>query len=390
MSFERPYEGLRVVDLSQGVAGPYCGMLLARQGADVIKIEPKDGDWARRLGQEYGDQTAFSISANLGKRSIVVDLKHDDSRAILDKLIAEADVFIEGFRPGVTDRLGYSYERLAALNPKLIYVSVAGFGHAGPMRERPAMDPLLQAFSGFMSENLGGDGIPHRTTLILFDMSTALYAQQAVGAALYARRDDGKGRKIDLSLMEAAAAVQTVRLMDSVIEGPYKLTAAPAGTFKTQDGWLQMIVVQNGEFQKLCKALGWSDFATDPRFATNMQRRGEAELLNKRAREQFASNTTAHWQDVLTREGVQNEKVQTYREFAEHPQTAAVEAITWLPQEGSDTLWPTPNVPGTPKLVADESYAIAPTLGQHTAEILAEFGYDAAAIEALTADGVVG
>ena len=208
MSFERPYQGIRVVDMSQGVAGPYCAMLLAQHGADVVKIEPKDGDWARSLGQEYGDHSAFSIAANLGKRSMVVDLKHPESRAVVDKMIAEADVFIEGFRPGVIDRLGYSYDRLKGINPSLIYVSVSGFGQAGPMRERPAMDPLLQAFTGFMSENFGGDSIPHRTPLIVFDMSTALYAQQAVAAALYAKRDHGAGRKIDLSLMESAAAVQ--------------------------------------------------------------------------------------------------------------------------------------------------------------------------------------
>jgi CoA:oxalate CoA-transferase len=191
MSFERPYDGIRVVDMSQGVAGPYCAMLLAQHGADVIKIEPRGGDWARSLGQEYGDHSAFSIAANLGKRSIVVDLKHQESRAIVDRMIVGADVFIEGFRPGVMDRLGYSHERLKGINPSLSYVSVSGFGQVDPMRERPAMDPLLQAFTGFMSENTGAEGIPHRTPLIIFDMSTALYA----------RRDHGQGRKIDLSLM---------------------------------------------------------------------------------------------------------------------------------------------------------------------------------------------
>jgi len=183
------------------------------------------------------------VTANLGKRSIAVDLKHPDCQAVLDKLIETADVFIEGFRPGVTDRLGYSYERLKQVNPKLIYVSVSGFGQAGPMRERPAMDPLLQAFTGFMSENVGGDGVPHRTPLILVDMSTALYAQQAIAGALFAMRNRGEGGKIDVSLMEAATAFQSIRLMDSYLEGPYRAASAPAGTFKTQDGWLQMIVV---------------------------------------------------------------------------------------------------------------------------------------------------
>lgn len=389
MSFERPYEGLRVVDMSQGVAGPYCAMLLAQHGADVIKIEPKDGDWARSLGQEYGDHSAFSIAANLGKRSLVIDLKHKDSQSIIDKMIFDADVFIEGFRPGVMDRLGYSYDRLKDLNPGLIYVSVSGFGQAGPMRERPAMDPLLQAFTGFMSENMGADGIPHRTPLILFDMSTALYAQQAVAAALYAKRDHGKGRKIDLSLMESAAAVQAIRLMDGYREGPYHVASAPSGTFKTQDGWLQMIVVKNIEFEKLCNAVSWEALLTDPRFDSNLKRRDHAEFLIGEARTLFATNTTDHWQALLTKAGVQNEKVQSYREFAKHPQAAAVEAVAWLKQAGSDDAWPVPNVPGTPKLTQDEKHAISPTIGQHTREILADYGYDSEKLEKLTTEGVI-
>ena len=304
-------------------------------------------------------------------------------------MIFDADVFIEGFRPGVMDRLGYSYDRLKDLNPGLIYVSVSGFGQAGPMRERPAMDPLLQAFTGFMSENMGADGIPHRTPLILFDMSTALYAQQAVAAALYAKRDHGKGRKIDLSLMESAAAVQAIRLMDGYREGPYHVASAPSGTFKTQDGWLQMIVVKNIEFEKLCNAVSWEALLTDPRFDSNLKRRDHAEFLIGEARTLCATNTTDHWQALLTKAGVQNEKVQSYREFAKHPQAAAVEAVAWLKQAGSDDAWPVPNVPGTPKLTQDEKHAISPTIGQHTREILADYGYDSEKLEKLTTEGVI-
>ncbi len=389
MSFDQPYAGMRVVDLSQGVAGPYAAMLLAQHGADVIKIEPADGDWARKLGQEYGDQSAFTVAANLGKRSISMDLKHPGCRAVLDKMIREADVFIEGFRPGVTDRLGYSYERLKEVNPKLIYVSVSGFGQAGLMRERPAMDPLLQAFTGFMSENIGGDDIPHRTPLIMIDMSTALYAQQAIAAALFAVRDQSVGRKIDVSLMEAAAAVQAVRLMDSYLEGPYRAASAPSGTFKTMDGWLQMIVVKNHEFERLCKAVGWTGFLIDARFATNSARREQADVLRAAAQDLFAGGTTSHWQAVLTEAGVQNEKVQTYREFAEHPQTEAVDAIAWLDQGGTNQLWPVPNVPGLARLENGTQRAAAPGLGEHTRQILHDLGYESAAIEQLMADGVV-
>ena len=389
MSFERAYEGLRVVDLSQGVAGPYCGMLLAQHGADVIKVEPSDGDWARKLGEEYGDHTAFSIAANLGKRSIVVDLKSDEGRAVVDKLVDGADVFIEGFRPGVIDRLGFSYERLSKSNPELIYVAVSGFGQTGPMSKRPAMDPLLQAFTGFMAENKGPDGIPHRTPVILFDMATALYAQQAVAAALYARRDHGGGRKVEVSLMEAAAGIQAVRLLSGYRDGPFRIASSPSGTFKTKDGWLQLLAVKNHEFERLCKTLGLDDFIDDPRFTSNAKRLQHADFLVQTVRDIIATDTTAAWQSKLTEAGVQNEAIQTYRDFAVHPQAEAVGAVSWLTQVGSDEPWPVPNVPGMPRLQTGETYAVAPTLGQHTREILAEFGYTADAVDALEAKAVV-
>jgi crotonobetainyl-CoA:carnitine CoA-transferase CaiB-like acyl-CoA transferase len=195
MSYKKPYEGLKVIDFSQGVAGPYCGMLLAQQGAEVIKVEPMDGDWARNLGQEYGEHSAFSVAANLGKKSIVIDLKNQKSLQIIDKIIKDVDVFIEGFRPGVIDKLGLGYERLKKNNPKLIYLSISGFGQKGPMSKKPAMDPVIQAFTGFMSENKGPDNIPHRTPVIIFDMATALYAMQIISATIFARISEKFGKK---------------------------------------------------------------------------------------------------------------------------------------------------------------------------------------------------
>src|SRR6056297_1561158 len=218
MSYEKPYQGLRVVDLSQGIAGPYCAMLLAQYGADVVKVEPLDGDWSRILGKVYGDHTAFSIAGNLGKRSISLDLKSEAGREVVERLVDGADVFMEGFRPGVIDRLGFGYEVVSQLNPGIIYLSISGFSQSGPLSQKPAMDPVLQAFTGFMMENKGMDAIPHRTNPIVVDMSTALYSFQAVSAALYARRDEASGRYIDASLMAAAANLQVVRMMAVYLE----------------------------------------------------------------------------------------------------------------------------------------------------------------------------
>ena len=389
MSYEKPYEGLKVIDFSQGVAGPYCGMLLAQYGAEVIKIEPKDGDWARNLGQEYGQHSAFSVTANLGKKSIVFDLKNKKSQPILDKIINECDVFIEGFRPGVIERLGYGYERLKNINSKLIYLSISGFGQKGPMSAKPAMDPVLQAFTGFMSENKGPDDIPHRTPVIIFDMTTALYATQLVSSALFARIKEDIGKKIEVSLMEAAAAMQSIRLMSGYMEGPYTHASSPSGTFQTKDGWIQIIVVKNHEFTKFCNAVGWVNFHTDKRFLNNSLRRKHEAILTKEVQKLFIKETTEYWKNLLNKFEVQNEKVQNYREFVDSEQTKALELISWLDQPTTDQSWPVPNIPGMPKLVSGSKLSIAPSLGQHTKEIILQLGYSEKSIARLFDEEVI-
>ena len=198
MSYDAPFAGLKVIDLSQGIAGPYCAMLLAQHGADVIKVEGiGDGDWARTLGTRYGNHSAYSIIGNLGKRSIAIELKAEAGKQVLWRLLAGADVFLEGFRPGVIGRLGFDYAAVSGREPRLLYLSISGFGQSGPLSERPAMDPVLQAYTGLMMENRGEDGIPHRVPVIVVDMSTGLYAFQGLSAALYARRDETRGRYLD-------------------------------------------------------------------------------------------------------------------------------------------------------------------------------------------------
>lgn len=389
MSYQKPYKGLKVIDFSQGVAGPYCGMLLAQHGAEVIKIEPKDGDWARNLGQEYGEHSAFSVAANLGKKSIIIDLKNKKSQTILDKIIKQSDIFIEGFRPGVISRLGYDYDRLKKINPKLIYLSISGFGQTGPMSHKPAMDPVLQAFTGFMSENKGPDDIPHRTPVIIFDMTTALYATQLISASLYARTNEKFGRKIEISLMEAAAAMQSIRLMSGYMEGPYTHASSPSGTFKTKDGWIQIIVVKNHEFIKFCNAVGWKKFINDKRFVSNAERRKHEAILSREVQKLFIKEKTDYWKNLLNDYEVQNEKVQNYKEFVESEQTKALNLISWLKQPTTGTLWPVPNIPGMPKLEDSDILSKAPSLGQHSKEILKSLGYTDSQIENFISEQVI-
>lgn len=390
MSFDKPYEGIKVVDLSQGVAGPYCAMLLARHGAEVIKVEPLEGDWSRALGVQYGDNTAFSVAANLGKKSLAVDLKSDAGRRIVERLIPTADVFLEGFRPGVIDRLGFGYEKLKSVNPGLIYLSVSGFGQVGPLREKPAMDPILQAFTGFMSENKGPDGVPHRTPTIIIDMSTALYSHQAVVAALYAKARGAPGRRINASLMEAAANLQSIRMMSAVRDGPFKNVAGPGGTYQASDGaWIQVAAVKNHEFEGVCRVLGLEDLIGDPRYATTPKRYEHGPYLVQRARDVIKTNTAVYWRDKLTAAGLQNEIIQSYDEFVGHPHTEASGVISWTLQPGSEQRWATPNPPGTRRLESGSAEAVAPKLGQHTREILAGLGHSEVEIETLIAGKVV-
>ena len=291
MSYDQPFAGLKVIDVSQGVAGPYCAMLLAQYGADVIKVEPPGvGDWGRNLGVVYGDQCAYSLPANLGKRGIALDLKQPDAQAILWRLIKGADVFLQGFRPGVIERLGFGYEAVAAREPRIIYLSISGFGQSGPLAERPAMDPILQAYTGLTVENKGEDGIPHRTPIIAIDMSTALYAYAAVSTALYARRDATRGRHIEASLMQAAAGLQVTRMMQSYLEdGAIRPPGAPSGVYEVADGWITITVVRLHEWLGFCKAVGLADFAADERFRTTQGRYDHTAEINAVLRPLLAS-----------------------------------------------------------------------------------------------------
>lgn len=389
MSFERPYEGLKVVDLSQGLAGPYCGMLLAQQGADVIRVEPANGDWARMIGEVVGQHTAYSIVANVGKRAISLNLKQEEAKKITDQLIADADVFIEGYRPGVAERLGFGYNRLAEMNPGLIYVSISGYGQSGPMRDRPAMDPMLQAFSGFVSENTGLDGVSHHTPVSYFDMSKGLYATQALAGALYARTTHKKGRKIEISLMEGAAAIQAVRLLSGYRTGPRTASTAPGGTFKTQDGYIQINIVRDPEFAKFCELLKLDNLWANTRYHTIAGRLQEIDQLNDTVR-----NITINWNaqelsDLLSSAGLQNEVVQSYREFVDHPQAKEIDVFAWLKQTGSDEPWPVPNIPGLPNFTVGEVLSQSPTVGQHTRAVLEELGYQSNDITRLYDEGAV-
>jgi crotonobetainyl-CoA:carnitine CoA-transferase CaiB-like acyl-CoA transferase len=390
MSYEAPFAGLKVVDLSQGVAGPYCGMLLAQHGANVIKVEPTgEGDWARTIGKRYGAHTAYSVPTNFGKRSIVLDLKSPEGKNVLWRLIAGADVLLEGFRPGVLDRLGFGYEAVSAREPRILYVSVSGFGQTGPLSGRPAMDPVLQAFTGLMVDNKGEDGIPHRVPFVVIDMSTALYAFQALSAALYARRDEPRGRRIEVSLLQAASAMQVIRMMMVYLEGDRVRRAMPSGVFKTVDGWLQFLVVREDQWRAFCGVLGTPELASDPRFAGGELRvDNEAELLAV-IRPAIAEKSTAYWAQRLREADIMHERLNSFREFVVQPQAEAINLFSWLQLAGADERIPIPNIAGIAPFTQGAPHATTPVPGQHTLAVLQEHGYSADEIAGLRSRNVI-
>ena len=390
MSYEAPFAGLKVIDVSQGVAGPYCGMLLAQHGAEVIKVEPTgQGDWARTLGRKYGGHTAYSIPTNLGKRSIAIDLKSTAGKEVLWRLIEKADVLLEGFRPGVLDRLGFGYEEVSRREPRILYLSISGFGQTGPLSGRPAMDPVLQAFTGLMVDNKGEDGIPHRVPFVVIDMSTALYAFQALSAALYARRDEPRGRRIEVSLLQAASAIQAIRMMMVYLEGERVRRALPSGVFRTADGWLQFLVVRDQQWVNLCRALGTPELATDPRFIDDDARAyNEAELMDI-LRPALAEKSSAYWSARLREADIMHEQLNTFREFLSQPQAEAINLISWLHLDAAPEPLPVPNIAGLAPFASGTPRATSPVIGQHTVEILREHAFDQEAIDSLMARKVV-
>ena len=390
MTYAAPFAGIRVVDLTQGLAGPEAGMLLAQYGAEVIKVEPLQGDWSRNQGQRFGDFTDKTISNNRGKRSIALDLKSEGGKRVLRRLAEQADVFLEAFRPGVIARLGFDYPAVAAYNPGIIYLSVSGFSQTGPLSERPATDAVLQAFSGLMQVNKGSvDGLPHRIGIWLIDMISGLYAFQAISAALYAKREEAGGCYIDCSLMQSAAAIQAIRLIEYSVAGGEGLASQSfVGTFKTKDAWINLSVMDDKAWARLCKAIDRPELITDPRFRVRTDRYANDVEAKEEVQQTLSERDFEAWSARLTEEGVLHERVNDYLDFLAHPHTAAANAVQWINHPEIGRI-PIANVPGVTPAAEGDARSQAPRLGEHTSEILSDLGFARPDIEALRGSGAV-
>ena len=391
MTDERPLSGIKVFDATQGVAGPHSTMLMAQHGADVIKVEPLDGDWGRTLGKVYGDHCAHSVIFNRGKRSIAIDLKVDEGRALAQQLARDADVVVESFRPGVMSRFGLGYDDVRKDNPDVIYLSVTGFGQGGPNRDLPVTDAVIQAFSGLMSINRDEQGNPQRIGMVAIDVMTGIYAYQAIASALLKRFRFGGGKYIDCSLMQSAAAFQAAKIAEFHLEGGVpQLLYVPVGTMRTSNGHINITAMREYHYVSLMEALGMPELATDARYDTRDKRiEREAELMPV-IREAFLARTTEEWAEILTAAGVMNSPVSTYEHFMANGHVSAVEGLAWVEHAGVGNM-PMSNVPGLDKIdPANASQVHSPVIGQHTDEILREHGLSENDIGGLLGKGAIG
>ncbi|HTW71108.1 MAG TPA: CaiB/BaiF CoA-transferase family protein [Acetobacteraceae bacterium] len=395
MSYDAAFAGLKVIDLSGGVAGPSCAMFLAQHGADVIKVETphNGGDWSRILGRRYQDHSAYSLFGTLGKRSLALDLKTEEGKQIMWRLLRGADVFIEGFRPGTIRRYGFGYEAVSEREPQIIYYSISGFGQTGPLAERPAMDPVLQAMTGIVDENRGEhDNHPHRIAISLIDMYSGLLGFQAIATSLYARREQKqkRGRFVELSLMHGGAMLSVIRLIAQYLEhGKAQRTSMPNAVYTTADGQLNITMVRPSDWPPFCEAIDQPGLLDDPRFATHTARAENLDALYAVVRPVIADLKTDWLAARLTERGIMNGKVNSYREFLQEAQVAASEIVSWLEQPGVPEPVPMPNIPGLPPFESGTRRAHAPTVGEHTREVLGEYGYSPAEIAALLERKVV-
>lgn len=385
---DAPYRGLRVLDFGQGIASPYCGALLAAHGADVIKVEPPEGDWSRRLGTSYGRHTAISAVFNRGKRSLCLDLKEAKGLVVARQLAATSDIFIEGFRPGVAARLGLGYEALSRDNPGLIYLSVSGFGQAGPYSDRPCTDSVAQAFGGLVSVNAGNDKIPHRVGTPISDVATGAYAFQAIATALFARASVGTGRWIDISLTQATAALLGHKFAEHMLEGgsPRALNV-PAGSYRTSDGWLMVTLVTEPQYQRLCAVLGRDDLASDPRFADFAKRSDAADALIAEVSATLLTRPTDVWLKALQAADIIADRILDPGEWLQNSHVAATHGSVRTPTPGVGVVYAarTPGAAST----HEDTLSPSPDVGQHSREVLRDNGYDDATIDALCKAGAV-
>ena len=392
-----PLAGIKVVDLTRVMTGPYCAMMLGDLGADVIKIElPGKGDDTRLWGPPFvGDESSYFLTVNRNKRSIALDLKSETGKEILWKLIDEADVLIENFSPGTIDRLGFGYEAVHERRPSLVFGSISGFGQTGPARSRTAYDLIVQGMSGMMSVTGPEDGMPTKLGIPIADIAAGMFSAYAILGALFHRERDpvGLGQYVDTSMLGGQIALLTYQAGIWFTTGqiPEMLgnrhpIITPYDTFPTLDGYVNIAVGNDAIWLRFCDAMGLSLYKTDPQFATNASRCAFRQEVYDLVNSVFAPLTTDEIVTKLDAAAVPCGPILNVDEILNHPQVADQELVRTVPHQTLDEV----QVTGFPYRFSDTPLEIRlgpPVLGQHTVEILTELGFNPTEIDAIIASG---
>ena len=374
-----PLEGIKIIDLTSMISGPMGAMILADQGAEVIKVEPLAGEQLRHMAAPHNGVNAPFYSCNRGKKSLAIDLKSKEGKEVLRKLVEESDVFMQNFRPGTTDRMGFGYEELQKINPNLIYLSISGFGNQGPYAQSRVYDPVIQALSGATDIQADRDsGIPKMFRIVIADKVTSLTASQAVSSALYARERTLKGQHIKLSMLDSVVAFFWPEGMTGLVfeDNEFdvrKLQGSQDLIYKTRDRYITAGAVSDAEWTGMCNALDMKEFIADERFATSAAR-----VINAEERKKITGDEIKKWhsEEILERfqaEGVPSAPLLDRMELMDHEQIIANQTILREKYEGFGEIRqarPAALFEGTPSKIKRP----APKLGEHSQEILNHLG----------------
>ena len=391
-----PLDGIRVIDLTRVLSGPFCTMLLGDMGADVIKIEPPKGDPVRAQGTLRDGQSAYFAGFNRNKRSVVLDLYTDGGRQVLRRLLSDADVLVENFRPGTLDKMGLSAVELERLNPRLIVASVNGFGSTGPYVDRPAFDFIAQAMSGFMSVNGEPDGPPMRAAPPLSDLIAGLYAAFGIASALVGRHRTGRGQSVEVAMVNGLVSMMAYLASEYFVTGQVPPRTGndhplvyPYGLFRCADGQIAVANSHDEILRRFLETLDLGWVMDDPRYDTNARRMQRRDDLRRLIDSRMEGETRAHWLAILNRAGVPCGVVQDLAQVFSDPQIAAQQMVLDAPwQDGA-----TSRVLGFPVKLGDTPCTIhrpVPQLGGSTRTILAEAGFTPAEIDELVSQRIVG
>ncbi|MBI2880198.1 MAG: CoA transferase [Candidatus Tectomicrobia bacterium] len=393
----RALEGIRVLDFSRVLAGPYCTMILADLGAEVVKVElPGRGDFARENGPFVQGQSSYFISVNRGKKSVTLDLKKPEGKEIAARLAGLSDVLVENFRPGVMDRLGLGPESLRQRNPRLVYASITGFGQTGPYADRPAYDMIVQAMGGLLSMTGMPDGPPVRAGYSIGDLGAAVLAAVGILAALLERERSGLGQRLDLSMLDAQVAFceNAVARYFATAETPRPMgsrhpISSPFQAFPTRDGYIVVAMAQDEEWRRFCRELRLEDLARDPRFQNKEDRFQNHSALEPRLSELFRARTTDEWVEILGAMSIPCGPVLSIDQVVADPQVRHREMVVERPQAGLGA-YPFVNSPIRLDRTPARVERGAPSLGEHTEEILRDLlGMQADEVRRLRERGVV-